>query len=226
MAWTNYRSTVERFSHIDAEFVKATSNLSPEGGTAELVVRFYPWWEHPLYMAARDRDDNWGFSSYDRGKRDVTVRAIAPWVVRLSPRREIVDWRFEEQHPLLWDLADRSTVYANAPFDRHALIDGLMALELSNVSEHDLISHLGIPPTGTAPLGITLPAQLHDAVLTVFRQLGVPVLSAGSPRSSASGVVFLIDADDYIIARDFEVDVPEFVHEAEWFQPDAPGNTG
>jgi hypothetical protein len=81
-------------------------------------------------------------------------------------------------------------------------------------------------PGSTLPLGITLPAQLHDPVLTVFRQLGVPVLSAGSPRSSASGVVFLIDADDYIIARDFEVDVPEFVHEAEWFQPDAPGNAG
>ena len=94
-----------------------------------------------------------------------------------------MDWRFEEQHPLLWDLAERSTVYANAPFDRHALIGGLMALELPNVSEHDLISHLDIPPTGTAPLGITLPAQLHDPVLTVFRQLGVPVLSAGSPRS-------------------------------------------
>ena len=226
MAWTHYRLTVERFSHIDADFVKATSNLSPEGGTAELVVRFYPWWEHPLYIAAQDRGDNWGFSSYEGGKRDVTVRAIAPWVVRLSPRRQIVDWRFEEQHPLLWDLAERSTVYANAPFDRQALIGGLMALDLPNVSEPDLIGHLDIPPTGTAPLGITLPAPLHDPVLTVFRQLGVPVLSAGSPRSSASGVVFLIDHDDYIIARDFEVDVPEFVHEAEWFQPGAPGHAG
>jgi len=137
-----------------------------------------------------------------------------------------VDWRFEEQHPLLWDLAERSTVYANAPFDRQALIGGLMALDLPNVSEPDLIGHLDIPPTGTAPLGITLPAPLHDPVLTVFRQLGVPVLSAGSPRSSASGVVFLIDHDDYIIARDFEVDVPEFVHEAEWFQPGAPGHAG
>jgi hypothetical protein len=224
MAWTNYRLTVERFSHIDAEFVKATSNLSPEGGTAELVVRFYPWWEHPLYMAARDRGDDWGFSSCERGQRDVTVRAIAPLVVRLSPRRGVGDWRFEEQHPLLWDLAERSTVYANAPFDRHALIGGLMALELSNVSEQDLISHLDIP-TGTAPLGITLPAQLHAPVLAVFRQLGVPVFSSGLP-SCSSAVVFLIDDDDYIIARDFEVDVPTFVHEAEWFQPGAPGHAG
>jgi hypothetical protein len=147
-------------------------------------------------------------------------------VVRLSPRREIRDWRFEEQHPLLGDLAQRSTVYANTPFDRHALLGGLMALELPNVSEHDLISHLDIPPSDTAPLGMTLPAQLHDPVLTVFRQLGVPVLSAGAPGSSASAVVFLIDDDDYIIARDFEVDVPDFVHEPEWFQPGAPGHAG
>jgi hypothetical protein len=38
------------------------------------------------------------------------------------------------------------------------------------------------PPSGTAPFGITLPAQLHDPALTVFRQLGVPGLSAGSPN--------------------------------------------
>jgi hypothetical protein len=36
----------------------------------------------------------------------------------------------------------------------HAAIGGLRALELWNDSEHDLISHLDIPPTGTAPLDV------------------------------------------------------------------------
>jgi hypothetical protein len=45
------------------------------------------------------------------------------------------------------------------------------------------------------------------------------VFSPGSPRPPEAGVVFLIDDDDYIIADDFEVDVPEFNHEPDWFQP-------
>jgi hypothetical protein len=36
----------------------------------------------------------------------------------------------------------------------------------------------------------------------------------------------LIDDDDYIVAEDFEVDVPEFVHEPAWFQPAVPGEDG
>lgn len=34
-------------------------------------------------------------------------------------------------------------------------------------------------------------------------------------------VLFLIDGHDYIIADDFEVDVPEFLHKPEWFRPRA-----
>lgn len=57
----------------------------------------------------------------------------------------------------------------------------------------------------------------------MFRRLGVPVFSPGPPEPLHSAVVFLIDGDDDIIARDFEVDVPVFT-EAEWFQPGAAGD--
>ena len=30
-----------------------------------------------------------------------------------------MDWRFEEQHPLLWDLAERSTVYVGSSVGDH-----------------------------------------------------------------------------------------------------------
>jgi hypothetical protein len=76
MAWTNYRNLVDRFGHIDAEFVKSTGLFSSDDAIAELVVRFYPWWEHPQYLSAVERGERWGFSSYEAGKREVTVRAI------------------------------------------------------------------------------------------------------------------------------------------------------
>jgi hypothetical protein len=47
MAWTNHRNVVRHFGHVDAEFVKSAGLFASDGGTAELVVRFYPWWEHP-----------------------------------------------------------------------------------------------------------------------------------------------------------------------------------
>ena len=219
MSWTNYRNIVQRFGHIDAEFVKAVGLLSSEGGTAELVVRFYPWWEHPQYLLARNRGEDWGFSSYEAGKREVTVRAIRPWAFRFSPRQEVVDWRFAENHPLLWDFAERSTLFVNAPFDRGAFFDGLLGLDLPNVSEDELRSHIYLPDSRNAPMALTMPAQLHEPAVAVFRRLGVPVFSPGSPRAPQAAVAFLIDDDDYIIADDFEVDVPEFNHEPDWFQP-------
>ena len=130
-----------------------------------------------------------------------------------------MDWRFEEDHPLLWGFAEQSTVFVNAPFDRGAFFDGLMELALPNVSEGDLLSSIHLPDPSTAPVGLTMPAQLQPSVLTVFRRLGVPVLSPGSPRTPHPAVVFLIDDDDYIIAEDFEIDVPEWIHEPDWFQP-------
>ena len=53
MAWVNFRATLDRFRHIDAELVRSTISFTPEGGQAEVVIKFYPWWEHPLYEAAR-----------------------------------------------------------------------------------------------------------------------------------------------------------------------------
>jgi hypothetical protein len=224
MAWTNYRNILGRFSHIDAEFIKSGGMLSSNGGTAELVVRFYPWWEHPQYVSAVQRGEDWGFSSYEGGKREVTVRSVQPWAFRLSPKREVVDWRFEEDHPLLWDFAEQSTVFVNAPFDPGAFLDGLMGLSLPNVSEGDLRNYVQFPDPSKAPMGLTMPAQLHEPVLTVFRRLRVPVFSPKSPRTPERAIVFLIDHDDYIIAEDFEVDVPEFVHRPEWFQPAGRGD--
>ncbi|HEV7506682.1 MAG TPA: hypothetical protein VGS07_17440 [Thermoanaerobaculia bacterium] len=220
MAWTNYRNIVDRFIHIDADFVSATSRLTPEGGEAEVVVRFYPCWEHPLYKAALSRGERWGFSSAcGAGVREVRVKAVRPWVVHLSPRPNVIDWRFEIEHPLLWNF-DEATLYVNGPYEPRALLDGLSALKLRNVSRADLLPHVDLLSRPSTPRALKIPTQLLDPALSVFRDLNVPVFAPRTQRRPSPEVVFLIDEEDYIIADDFEVDVPEFQHEPEWFQPE------
>jgi hypothetical protein len=64
-----------------------------------------------------------------------------------------------------------------------------------------------------------MPAQLHQPLLTVLSRLDVPVFSPGPPATPKAAVVFLFGEGDYIVADDFEVDVPPFVHRPEWFCP-------
>lgn len=52
----NFREIVERFGHIDGSIVRAEASFSGDGrpSSACVVVRFYAWWEHPLFLAARE----------------------------------------------------------------------------------------------------------------------------------------------------------------------------
>jgi hypothetical protein len=225
MELMNYRVTLERFGHIDAEFVRASASFTPEGGSAEVVVRFYPWWEHPLYLAARDRGANWGFSSYEPGMREVTVKAIRPFAARLASRQEVIDWNFTESHPLLWDYSEQSTIYINAPFDPEELLDGLLAMQLPFVSRGDLQTYIFALDRRASSQGLTVPSQLHEPVLKVLGRLRVPVFSPRTPNAPEPATVFLLDEGDYVIADDFEVEVPEFEHDPSWFQP-ASGGSG
>ena len=48
MAWVNFREVADRFSHIDGEVVSTTVAMTREESAVDIVLRFYPWWEHPL----------------------------------------------------------------------------------------------------------------------------------------------------------------------------------
>jgi hypothetical protein len=73
-------------------------------------------------------------------------------------------------------------------------------------------------------MGLTMPAQLHGARLDRVPPTGRSGVQSGLTEDPGPGRRLLIDDDEYIIAEDFEVDVPEFVHEPEWFQPLGQGD--
>jgi hypothetical protein len=60
----DFRVAKERFTHSDAAFDSFT--VSPDLNACRYTVRFYPWWEHPLYLEARAKNAPWGFLGASR----------------------------------------------------------------------------------------------------------------------------------------------------------------
>jgi hypothetical protein len=63
------------------------------------------------------------------------------------------------------------------------------------------------------------PTTLFRVVRTVLDRMGVRTFIAREPVETALPSLFLCDGD-YIIADDFELQVPEFEHKDEWFRPE------
>jgi hypothetical protein len=62
------------------------------------------------------------------------------------------------------------------------------------------------------------PTPLYRKVISFLDTIGARYLGNGQVEDTPDmPVLFLINGDDYIIATDFEIDVPEFIHQPEWF---------
>ena len=217
----NFRDVQHRFTHIDATLVSAKFSAgSRKPATAEVVVRFYAWWEHPLYLQARELGTNWGFRDVDEGVRDVTVFAIDPLECHFHPGDETVtDWQFCEGHPIAWPYEDEAEVFCNSDPDIPRLIDAILAKETPFLTREILERYLR-PPASKAPFSLGhFPRPLFNAVRTELERTGVRLHVTRTPEHRPVPVVFLMDGDDFIVATDFELDVPKFEHRPEWFDP-------
>lgn len=213
----NFREISQRFTHIDAKFVNARFSLGP--AEAHLTVRFYPWWEHPLYRRARDTGQPWGFR-YEDAARDVTVFALEPIECRLSERlTQVIDWAFCENHPASWRYEDEGEIFCNTDPDVARLVEAILARRLPWVTRSVLCEYLS-PPAYKAPFSLgRFPYSLYTVVCEELRAAQVRLHLPRAPQKRDTLVTLVLDDDDYIIAQDFELDVPEFEHRPEWFEP-------
>jgi hypothetical protein len=223
MAWVNFRDVQDRFTHIDAELVSAKAQFGEGEGDVAITVRFYPWWEHPLFLAAHEAGKPWGFQDTDEGARDVTVKAVGPLAVSFVSGSTVIDWAFSTDHPALWEFSGEAGIFVNGPFDVGELTARLMARKMPFVESHHLCRYLD-PGWPRAPSrGVHLPPQLHRPVLEELEAMGVPVYVPRPAGDPPALVLFLLDGKDYVVAEDFMIDVPEFEHQPRWFQPVPPG---
>ena len=220
MTRVNFREVRDRFTHIDAEFVSCTCTFGE--GESSFVVRFYPWWEHPLLLQATREGQPWRFAGTLTGveEKEVTVFPQRPLSFNLSHASDVIDWAFLEEHPLLWEFEDRAHIFCNENVAMKELFKRLEAEKLPFVTRSHLLEHLDPLRPCRAPFALQdLPRPLFLAVRRALDDMGVRVYVEGEPQKRDTPILFLIDDSDYIVAEDFELDVPEFEHKDEWFDP-------
>jgi len=217
MAIVNFREVQNRFTHIDAEFVSCT--LGFDGTPSKYTVSFYPWWEHPAFVEAMESGKSWGFASGGDGSMPVTVYPKGLVEFRLTGREQVVDSAFLETHPLLWPYEDRGQIFCNSNPPLAKVVEGIREA-LPDVPKEGIYSYVDplLPYEAPFCLG-TFPLTLFNVVDNVLADLGVGTFISPRPEAKAMPVLFLIDDSDYIIAEDFDIDVPEFEHRPEWFKP-------
>ena len=224
MARISWQEITKRFSHIDAKFVRCEIGLPHHDRF--FTVELYPWWEHPLYLQARDDNKNWGFTGSGEGRREVTVYPKNVMKFQLSSCSEVIDWDFTQEHPFLWKYEKSGSITLNAPLTLQQWMDIAAVVKSrligynreAEVAEYAIsqVHHWG--HTASFSLG-RFPYTLFTALRQVLDEQGIGYFVPYEPELSRLPVLFLVDAEDYIVAEDFEVEVPEFVHKPDWFQP-------
>jgi hypothetical protein len=220
MPRVSFRDVVDRFTHIDGTIVRTdVSFADSEPASARVVLRFYPWWEHPLYIAARESGSDWGFDAADDGARDVVIEAVSPLRCDVRSDASAIDIAFHTEHPVLWEFEDAAAIMCNTDFDPRALVDALLARDLPYVAASTMLRYFPPHPPRTAPFALAdLPFTLFHAAKFELQRMGVELFVAREPVALRPLVALDVDGNVLIVAEDFIVDVPEFEHRPQWFR--------
>lgn len=215
LALVNYRKVADRFGHIDGELVGASLGI-PESNPY-LTVRFYPWWEHPQYLEARENNEPWAFADVEEGAREVTIHPRGLVAFAMSRYAEVTDCWFAQSGRYIWPYEPDGQIIVNQPVDLDALAAAVAETLDAPVSEVRRIVDVSPPYAEKPPFSLRLPRSVLVAAMEGLDDLGVGYHKSYVPDDEPLPVALVIDDDNWIVAEDFEVDFPDFEHRPEWF---------
>lgn len=226
----NYRDVEDRLGHIDGRFVEARIHLlgrsdgEDEADESFFTIEYYPVWEHPKVAEAIKAGASWRFvMEPDRGQ--MTIYPLGIREVRLSARPDCIDVWFTQNDPHLWSYEEKATLFCAGafPFDLWLPVVREIAHEIGRpATVSDVMRYLSPGPIerwgarGSFALG-HFPTTLFHAARRVLAKHGIPTFAPHEPQEKPLPVLFALGGD-YIIADDFEVDMPEFEHRPEWVE--------
>jgi hypothetical protein len=218
----NYREVMHRFTHIDGEIRCADARMccGEDEASVRIVVRLYPWWEHPQYIAARASGAAWGFDYGDDAARDLVIEAVRPQVCELTGQRSATDLAFVQEAPELWRFEDEAEIFCNSDVDRTALFDAVIRRKLPGVTSSVLEGYLSSRTQHRAPYSLGyFPNTLFHVLKEELERMAVRTHLSREPSPRPVPVMMSINDSALVIADDFTVEVPEFKHRPEWFRP-------
>lgn len=228
MSLVNFREIRDRFTHLDAAFESCTIALP---GESHYAVRLYPWWEHPDCLAAVAEGASWEALWPPEAMKTVTVYPRGLIDARVRPATDVIDWEFlDTPDQRLWPYEVDDQVICGRSISMDLLLQ--LASEIARRADYyvdagEVIERLDPlkwrnPQEVERPGGFSLgrfPLSLLDAVHAALTEFDLPWVEHREPLSSPPlPVMFLIDGEDYIVADDFDVDVPDFVHGEGWIK--------
>lgn len=215
VALANFRKVADRFGHVDGDFV--SSSLGFPESEPRFVLRFYPWWEHPDYLKARENDAPWAFADFEEGVREVAIYPRGLVAFAMSRYAQLTDCWFAESGPPIWPYEPDGQIFVNEPVDLDALAHAAAGHLDASVLEVRRAVDIPRSYAENPPFSLRLPRSVLIASMEALDGLGVGYHRTYAPKEGPLPVAFVIDDDNWIVAEDFDVDFPEFEHRAEWF---------
>lgn len=212
-----FKNVASRFSHVDATFV-----CCQWGGDGEFYYRvlLYPWWEDPLYLQALESGASFGFNDYSEGKKQVTIYPVEPLACYLHARQpgsDVTDFYYSSKHPILWEYESKGQIFCNSRVDLSELRTRLVE-RIPEIPDHYLGNILNTVESYTPPFSLGyFPLTLYKVLAEILAEMKVRVLNGESPPFTFTPKVFFFD-NEYMIARDFEIEYPIFEHKDSWFR--------
>ena len=230
MALVSWRELGDRFEHIDAQPELVHARLNFPDGEASYALRFYPWWEHPLYLEAERAGLHGKFVDQHSGQIIVTVYPQNIYEVHLTQFAGVIEeWWFTDDHPLLWKHHEDRQILCTSRLTEEQLqtIFDMLHQAVGRYGHRyrwfqgDTSDLQAWALTGAFSLGyFPLPVFLQLSAL--LDSWGATYLGSGLPKPTVSAppVALIVDDENYIIASDFVIDIPPIEHRPEWFKMD------
>lgn len=201
MARISWQEFIGRFPEAEVRFVGCEIGLPRRDG---FFTVSFDWWGGANVLDAEDIE----VTIYARTVRDVSLSGD------LEVGR-IESWDFTQRHPLLWEYEWLGSIVCLSPltpqlWQQIAVLaqEALTGYDREvNVAEYAVRQVDQWGQTGSFALG-RFPLPLYQVLLPILDAQGIRCFLPNDPKPTPLPVLFLIDDEDYIIADDFEVDVP------------------
>lgn len=203
-----FRTMRDRFAHIDGTLEDLRFSRSEPSFVA---IRFYPWWEHPRYLAALAAHRNWRVQAPPEAARVMTVHAIDPVHLTADLAASAEEIVFHESGPRLWPFETYGSMFVNDPIPDDVIPE---LARRTGIHQHELDWVADALASPRVPYALRVPPGIYSVLCAILDERSLSYLA--SYGGAASDLVVFEFGDNLLAARDFEVDVPDWEHRDEW----------